>query len=313
MVCKLSAFSPQNDELGDSQSHLTKITSVSSLLQHIRSLSWQMLLICSANRWVKCANSQDRSIQYGDNSEASGKVCTDTVTIGGTTVTNQAVELANKVSRGLQSDGADGFVGLAFGSINTVTPQKQSTFFENAQATLKSPLFAAYLPHKADGAYHFGYTDSSKYTGNIVYTDVQSDHGFWEYPSTSYKVGSTTYTQPGFTALSDTGTTLLLMSDSAVMNYYSQVPGASIDASRGGYTFPCSSTLPTLSIAIGSGYATIPSSLLNYDGSTSTGNCFGSLQSIGNGTQAILGDVFFNANYAVFDASGPRFGYAPAK
>jgi hypothetical protein len=262
---------------------------------------------------VKRANWQDRSIQYADDSGASGKVGTDTVTIGGTTVKKQSVELANKVSSTFQSEGSDGIVGLAFSSINTVTPQKQPTFFENAQPTLNSPLFAAYLPHNADGAYDFGYTDSSKYTGSIVYTDVQSSNGFWEFASTSYKVGSTTYTQSGFTSISDTGTTLILMSDSTVTNYYNQVSGASYDASRGGYTFPCSTTLPTLSIAIGSGYATIPSSLLNYDGSTGSGNtCFGSLQSVGNGTRAILGDVFFNANYCVFDASGPRFGYAPA-
>jgi hypothetical protein len=46
-------------------------------------------------------------------------------------------------------------------------------------------------------------------------------------------------------------------------------------------------------------------------GSTGSGNtCFGSLQSVGSGTQNIYGDVFFNAYYGVFDASGPSFGYA---
>jgi hypothetical protein len=101
------------------------------------------------------------------------------------------------------------------------------------------------------------------------------------------------------------------MGDSAVTNYYNQVSGASYDSSQGGYTFDCSATLPTLSIAIGdSGFATIPSSLLNF-GSTGSGNtCFGSLQSVGSGSQNIYGDVFFNAYYGVFDASGPSFGYA---
>jgi aspergillopepsin I len=199
---------------------------------------------------VERANSKNRSIQYADGSGASGKVGTDTVTIGGTTVKGQAVELANKVSSTFVSDGSDGLVGLAFSSINTVSPQQQSTFFDNAQPSLNSPLFAAYLPYNADGAYDFGFTDSSKYTGSIVYTAVDSSNGFWEYPSTSYKVGSTTYTQSGFTGISDTGTTLVLMSDSAVTNYYKKVSGASYDSSQGGYTFPCSATLPTLSIAI---------------------------------------------------------------
>jgi hypothetical protein len=80
-------------------------------------------------------------------------------------------------------------------------------------------LFAAYLPFNADGAYDFGFTDSSKFTGTIQYTAVDSSNGFWEYPSTSYKVGSTTFSQAGFTAISDTGTTLILMGDKAVTNY----------------------------------------------------------------------------------------------
>jgi hypothetical protein len=58
-------------------------------------------------------------ISYADGSGASGVVGTDTVTIGGTTVTGQAIELANQVSSTFVSDAADGLVGLAFSSINT--------------------------------------------------------------------------------------------------------------------------------------------------------------------------------------------------
>lgn len=250
------------------------------------------------------------SIEYADGSGASGSVGTDTVTIGGTTVKGQAVELAKKVSSTFVSDAADGLVGLAFSSINTVTPRQQSTFFDNAQPSLDSPLFAAYLPFNADGAYDFGYTDSSKYTGSITYTAVDSSNGFWEYSSTSYKVGSTTHTMSGYTGISDTGTTLILMGDAAVTAYYKQVSGSSYDSSQGGYVFPCSAKLPTLSVRIGtSAYATIPSSLLNF-GSAGGSSCFGSLQSVGGGSQNIYGDVFFNAYYGVFDASGPQFGFA---
>jgi aspergillopepsin I len=92
-----------------------------------------------------------------------------------------------------------------------VTPVQQQTFFDNAQPSLDSPLFAAYLPFNADGAYDFGYTDSSKYTGSITYTDVDSSNGFWEYPSTSYQVGGQAYDNSGYTGISDTGTTLVLM------------------------------------------------------------------------------------------------------
>lgn len=58
-------------------------------------------------------------ISYADGSGASGNVGTDTVKIGGTTVTGQAVELAKQVSSTFVSDSSDGLVGLAFSSINT--------------------------------------------------------------------------------------------------------------------------------------------------------------------------------------------------
>ena len=250
--------------------------------------------------------------QYQDQSGASGVVGTDTVTVGGTTVQQQAVELANKVSSSFVSGSGDGLLGLAFSSINTVSPNAQSTFFDNAQSSLNSPLFAAYLPYNANGAYDFGYTDSSKYTGTIKYTSVDSSNGFWEYPSTSYKVGSTVYSQSGYTGISDTGTTLVLMGDSAVSNYYAQVSGSSYSNTDGGYIFPCSATLPSLSFKIGpTNYATIPSSLMSFTSASESGQCYGSLQSVGSGSQNIYGDVFFNANYGVFSASGPTFGFAP--
>ncbi|KUJ17512.1 acid protease [Mollisia scopiformis] len=251
-------------------------------------------------------------ISYADGSGASGTVGTDTVTVGTTSAKNQAVELASRVSSTLVTDASDGVLGLAFSSINTVSPAPQKTFFDNVKASLQSPLFAAYLPYNKNGAYDFGATVASRYSGTITYTAVNSANGFWQYPSTTVKVGSTTHSiGTGSVGISDTGTTLVLMVDSAVTAYYSQVAGASYDYQQGGYVFPCAATLPTLSVAIGpSAYATIPGSLIKFqslDGTT----CFGGLQSAGTGNQNIYGDVFFNAFYAVFDASGPRFGFAP--
>lgn len=58
--------------------------------------------------------------------------------------------------------------------------------------------------------------------------------------------------------------------------------------------------------------ATIPGSLINFSPASKSGSCFGGIQSVGGGSQNIYGDVFLNANYGVFDASGPSFGFAPS-
>lgn len=90
------------------------------------------------------------SVEYGDNSTASGDVYLDKVTIGGLTVEQQAVEAANKVSESLTSDeNTDGLLGLAFSLLNSVTPDPQKTFLDNVLPSLDQPLFTADLRHNA--------------------------------------------------------------------------------------------------------------------------------------------------------------------
>lgn len=70
-------------------------------------------------------------ISYGDSSSASGTVGKDKVTLGGLTISEQAIELANKMSDQFIQGTGDGLLGLAFGSINTVTPTPVATPVEN--------------------------------------------------------------------------------------------------------------------------------------------------------------------------------------
>lgn len=91
-----------SSELPSSQSsgHIVYDPSQSSTAQQLSGATW--------------------NITYGDGSSSSGDVYTDTVTVGGTTVTGQAVELAQQVSAQFQQDSQnDGLLGLAFSSINT--------------------------------------------------------------------------------------------------------------------------------------------------------------------------------------------------
>ena len=252
------------------------------------------------------------SISYGDGSSASGDVYTDTVNVGGTSVTGQAVELAKTISSEFAQDQSDGLLGLAFSSINTVTPNQVQTFFANAESSLDSPLFTANLKKGEPGSYNFGYIDSSEYTGDITYTAVDNSQGFWGFTSSGYTVGSGAAVSESIPAIADTGTSLLLLPDDLVSAYYAQVSGSSNSQTDGGYIFSCSTTLPDLTLQIEGYAAVVPGSYMNYAPASESGSCFGGLQSNDGIGQSIFGDVFLKAQFVVFDdaSGGPQLGFA---
>ena len=213
----------------------------------------------------KLLSGETWSISYGDGSSASGNVYSDNVSVGKATVTAQAVEAAKTVSAEFVSDTSDGLLGLAFDNINTVTPNQQKTFFFNAIAQgLPSPVFTANLKKGAPGNYNFGYIDTSEYTGSITYVPVTTANGFWEFTGNGYAIGSGSFVSSSIDAIADTGTTLLYLPAAAVKAYYAKVSGAQNNANAGGYIFPCSATLPSITLGIGSYKAVVPGSYINY-------------------------------------------------
>ncbi|GAB7355838.1 hypothetical protein MBLNU459_g6501t1 [Dothideomycetes sp. NU459] len=252
------------------------------------------------------------SISYGDGSGASGVVYSDKVVVGGVTATSQAVEAATSISSAFVSDtDSDGLLGLAFSSINTVTPNAATTFFDTVKSTLAKKLFTVDLKKGAAGYYDFGYIDSSKYTGSITYVDVDTSNGFWEFTASGYSVGSGATKTLSIDAIADTGTTLLLVPDSVVTAYYKKVTGSSYSSSQGGYIFPCSATLPDFSAVIGGTKFTVPGSYMNY-ASVDSSNCYGGIQSDSGVGFSIFGDIFLKSQFVVFSAttSTPQLGFA---
>ncbi|KPM38239.1 Endothiapepsin [Neonectria ditissima] len=252
------------------------------------------------------------SIQYGDGSSSSGDVYTDKVTVGGLTVSAQAVEAAQTVSDTFTSESdLDGLLGLGFSSINTVQPKQQKTFFDSALSQLDSPVFTADLKHNKPGKYNFGFIDTSAYTGAISYTKVDSSQGWWQFTSAGYAVGTGTFASSPITGIADTGTTLLLLPSKIVKAYYAQIKGARNDSSVGGYVFSCTATIPTFTFAVGSTHFTIPAAYLNYapleEGSST---CFGGLQSSDDIGVNIFGDIALKAGFVVFDGGNVRLGWA---
>ncbi|CAJ2512565.1 Uu.00g055800.m01.CDS01 [Anthostomella pinea] len=250
-------------------------------------------------------------ISYGDGSGAAGNVGTDTVDIGGATVTAQAVEMATAVSQSFVSDAANnGLVGLAFSQLNTVQPQPQKTFFDNVMSSLAEPLFTADLRAAAQGAYEFGTVDTSKFTGAMTWVPVNTTDGFWQFTSDSFAVngGKAQTSTAGAQAIADTGTTLLLADPAVAQAYYAQVPGAVNDNTQGGFVFPCDSQMPDLQLDVGGSMATVKGADINFT-AVDAQNCYGGLQASPAGLQ-VYGDIFFKSNFIAFNGGNNSLGFA---
>ncbi|KAI0420906.1 hypothetical protein EKO27_g1435 [Xylaria grammica] len=253
-------------------------------------------------------------IQYGDGSGAEGVVGTDVVNIGGAEVQAQAVELATAVTQSFVDDTAtDGLLGLAFSSINTVQPQQQKTFFDNVQSSLAEPLFTADLRAGANGAYEFGRIDTSKFTGDLTFVDIDNSQGFWQFTSDTFAVdgGKAQTSVKGNQAIADTGTTLLLADPAVAQAYYAQVDGAQNDQQQGGFTIPCDAKLPDLQLAVGDATATVKGADLSFAPVDAAGQtCFGGLQAGESGGLQVYGDIFFKSNFVVFNGGNNTLGFA---
>lgn len=256
---------------------------------------------------------QTFSLQYGDGSTVSGEQYTDTVTISGLTVTDQALGAAKQYSSGFESSNfpADGLMGMGFQSISEYNAPPVFQGLVSAGQT-DSPVFAMKLA-SSGSELTLGGLNSELYSGDITYVPV-SQEGYWQTNFDALNVGgqgvvSTT------SCIVDSGTTLVIGDTQNVAAFYAQIPGAQ-DATQtvgaGFYTFPCDSTLPEVSFTLGGQDFPMTDSLNFGPVQQGSNDCVGSIigdSSIGSQFW-ILGDAFMTNYYTVFDVGNSQVGFA---
>lgn len=218
------------------------------------------------------------------------------------------------MSAQFEQGAGDGLLGLAWGSINTVTPTPVATPVENmiSQEDIPSDaeLFTVNLgswrdadeADKGASFYTFGYIDQDVVgSQEIYYTPVDNSQGFWMFDSTSATVNGKTVAQTGNQAIADTGTTLALVSDETCQAIYDAIPGSTYDSEQQGYTFPSNTSaddLPVVTFAVGGKQFAVQKEDLGF-ADAGNGMVYGGIQSRGSMTFDILGDTFLKGIYAV--------------
>jgi hypothetical protein len=205
--------------------------------------------------------------------------------------------LAKDISSEFTSDPTDGLLGLAFDSITTVSGVQTPMDNLISQGLISQPIFGVFLGKESNGGggeYLFGGIDNSKFTGTLATVSVDNSQGFWGISVDSGSVASTSI--DSFSAIIDTGTTLLLLPDAQAKQVASAL--SATDNGDGTYSLSCdASSLSDLTFSIGGNDYKVPAADLIFQQQGNqciAGFGYGGLQF------AILGDVFIKNNYVVF-------------
>ncbi|KAI8081403.1 rhizopuspepsin precursor-like protein [Halteromyces radiatus] len=248
------------------------------------------------------------SISYGDGSNAKGITGLDTVTLGGLAIKQQRIELAQSESGQFQQGATDGLLGLGFDSISTVSGTKTPVDSLIAQGLISQPIFGVFLGKKSSGGggeYVFGGYNKAKVSGSFTKVPVDNSNGWYQIDVDGGSAGKGSKIDK-FNGIVDTGTTLLLFTDSVAQEVASAY--SATDNGDGTYSISCdASSLSPLTLTIGGTDFTIPAEDLIYDKEGS--QCIAGFGSSGM-EMAILGDVFIKNVYTVFDQGTPSVQFA---
>ena len=248
------------------------------------------------------------NLAYGTGT-VSGVVVNDTVMVGGFSIP-LSFGSASVVSDEFSYYPIDGILGLGRRAPDTLGFRTVMETIDTKKL-LKRNLLGINLQRNddgnIDGELNFGSPDTTKYIGDLSYTNTVSDKKRWEIPIDDASVNGVACNFSGKTAIIDTGTTYVILPPEDAQRLHDLVPGSQ----RAGefFNIPCSSSLP-VQIIISSILYNI--SAKDYVGDPIKDENMCSSNIIGKITlgsdQWLFGDVFLKNVYTVLDFDGDRIG-----
>ncbi|TFK91850.1 acid protease [Polyporus arcularius HHB13444] len=249
------------------------------------------------------------SISYGDGSSSSGTPYTDTVTVGGVTVTKQYLAAVTQESAEFQSQPIDGLLGMGLPALSEL---KGTPFFSSAvqQGKVKEGSFAFKLAESGSELF-IGGTNSELYTGDVEFHPVVSDTGFWAIDNGAVTVDGKAAASQLITII-DSGTTLIAVTPNDADAFYQNIQGAQ-QLEQGFYTFPCDAT-PQVALSWGGKTWAISADSFNL-GQVEEGSsdCVAAIiaMDLGLGDNVwLVGDTFMKNVYSVFSIDKNSVGFA---
>ncbi|OAX35396.1 acid protease, partial [Rhizopogon vinicolor AM-OR11-026] len=246
--------------------------------------------------------------------DVEGEQFVDNVAIGGYTAVGQTLGAAMVYSPTFSSTSftPDGLAGFAFESISVyeASPLFQ-TLVQSGQ--LPEAVFGVKLSATGASELYVGGTNTALYQQDtLTYTPVTVS-GFWQVTSDQVSRAGVQVGPSEVESIIDTGTSLILTDTATAASYYNGIPGAILQESDGFYSIPCDiieNYAPTFTF--GGRPFTVSGETFNLgpieDGSS---DCLAGVAASSDIEDYwLVGDVFLQNVYSVFDMDQLRVGFA---
>jgi len=270
----------------------------------------------SAKSSTYVANGTKFEIVYGSGS-ISGFISTDSVTLGGLTIKGQDFgEVTHEKGLAFLAGKFDGICGLAFDSISVdhATPVWYNLL---DQGLVSVPIFSFWMSKDPNatigGELTLGGYDSSLFTGQLSYVPLTAET-YWQIAMDQLKMGPMTFCNSGkCKAIVDTGTSLLIGPTADINMINGKLGCLNIKSECIFLSCPDFSKLPDVVITLNNkDYVLKPKDYILKIGGQCISGFAGMDIAPPIGPLWILGDVFIETYYTVFDYGHQQVGFAPA-
>jgi hypothetical protein len=236
----------------------------------------------------------------------------DNVATAGLIAEGMAFGVATYVGEGVFDSGQTGTMGFGrqANDPSTWLPRDQ-TFWLRVGGSLELPyLFTVDIYQDQNGTFDFGYIDTTKYTGEITYVPINTNHTNWNFQMNGFAIGNGSMQAVDvFAGVVDTGGPNIGLPSSIVTPYFDSFGGRPTPGNS--HDYPCSAyPPPDLTLYFENGGTLVLNGTFLVqppDGSryTCNGRLDDSVQTAYN-----IGASVMDQKFVVFDHTNARIGFA---
>ncbi|KAG1766736.1 acid protease [Suillus placidus] len=254
-------------------------------------------------------------LMYGAG-ETAGEEYVDDVFVGGYEAKDQTVGAAWAYSPEFSKDAfpPDGLSGLAFPEISEFEGSPLFQTLAESGELPQSVIGFKLSTTPGDSEMVIGGTNTNLYRSDTLTYVPVTNKGYWQVEIDAIsRLGQEVVESQAAPAIIDTGTTFVITSYSIAQSYYANISGATAhtEGTDTYWTIPCdtiNSTVPTFTF--GKRAFNVSAQTYNLGPDVPSGDCLAGIAASSEMEFTIVGDVYLQNVYSVFDYANATVGFA---